>query len=96
MDSNIIRPKSLVSRLTSGGTEGTLTGGKAGQDNAKHPHVSIVETSPSQAESLGTALDALSAMFCGYVGNDRALLDSGFEDLVSIIEEWRDAVPKAT
>lgn len=73
----------------------TLTGGTEGSAENQTSAVSSVEPTPSAAASMGTALDALSAMFCGYVGQDRELLDSGFEDLVGILEEWRDAVPKA-
>lgn len=72
-----------------GGTEGSAK-------DAKHPpSVSSAVATPSQARMLATALDALSAMFSGYVSLDRELLDTGFEDLVGVVEEWRDAVPKA-
>lgn len=73
----------------------TLAGGTEGSDEShSSTNSASVAPSQSQAEAMGTALDALSAMFCGYVGQDRKLLDSGFEDLVGILEEWRDAVPK--
>jgi len=71
----------------------TLEGGTEG--SVEHQNAAVSSATTSQAESMGTALDALSAMFCGYVGQDRKLLDDGFEDLVGILEEWRDAVPKA-
>lgn len=76
----------------------TLVGGTVGsQERSKSVLNSASSARPSstQVESFSTALDALSAMFCGLIGDDRELLDAGFEALVGEVEEWRDAVPKA-
>lgn len=83
--------------LTGSPTSVTVEGGTEGSGNNQSSAISAsVVATKSQAEEMGTALDALSAMFCGYVGQDRELLDTGFEDLVGILEEWRDEVPKTT
>lgn len=74
----------------------TLEGGTEGRANSQSSAISASSADePSLAEEMDTALGALSDMFSGYVAKDRALLDKGFEDLVGVIEEWRDAVPKA-
>jgi len=96
--SNVTNPMRLkkAKLLQSAVASATLEGGTEGSANMVPSTNSVsFAASQSQAEEMGTALDALSAMFCGYVGSDRGLLDSGFEDLVGIVEEWRDAVPKA-
>lgn len=75
----------------------TLAGGQEGSEKGRSlPFAFSAGSASSEAASLGVALDALSAMFCGLVGRDRGLLDSGFEDLVGVLEEWRDAVPKTS
>lgn len=80
---------------------GTMTGGKAGpcQDCPEGtPLASAVKSdvaATADAITLKAALDALSLMFSGYLGSDRRALDQGYEDLVTCVEEWRDAVPKA-
>ena len=82
--------------LTRRAAPATVEGGTEGSEDAAKPQTAASSAAtPSQARMLATALDALSAMFSGYVSQDRELLDSGFEDLVGIVEEWRDAVPKA-
>jgi len=80
----------------------TLTGGTEGHtDDAKHPPSSASSAAPEgflmtrkQASLSRAAHHALSAMIAGYIDNDRRLLDDGFEDLVGLCEEMRDAVPK--
>lgn len=83
--------------LTHGDHPVILEGGKAGSiQDAKHPSpASSATPTSSDADMLGIALDALAAMFHGYISRDRALLDEGFEDLVGVLEEWRDEIPKA-
>lgn len=85
--------------LTPQGQPVTLTGGTEGKtQNAKHPLASSAAASQAvssaHTELIRTAHSALSAMVAGFLGQDRELLDSGFEDLVGCIEEMRDAVPK--
>jgi len=87
--------KAIQSLLTGTPTSVTVEGGTEGSDESQSSAISASgAVSSLQAHTMGTALDALSAMFAGYVGNDRKLLDDGFEDLVGILEEWRDAIPK--
>lgn len=70
-----------------GGTEGS------GYTPKEYPPASSAQELPG-ATAMATALDALAAMYHGYVGKDRELLDSGFETLVEVLEEWRDEIPK--
>jgi len=77
-----------------GGTEGST------QDAKHHPHSASgaepapSKTSASEASLSSDAHHALSAMIAGFISRDRTLLDQGFETLVELIEEMRDAVPK--
>jgi len=83
--------------LTKARAKLTLPGGTGGTEVKKSVEdASTPRDVPSaDAESMRSALDALTTMYCGYLGSDRELLDEGFESLVGILEEWRDAVPKA-
>jgi len=96
---NVVNPYELKKqkRLQSAMAAATLAGGTEGSVNETpvEPPASSVEPIPSIAEEMDMALAALSDMFSGYLQNDRKMLDTGFENLVGIIEEWRDAVPKA-
>jgi len=76
---------------------GTVEGGTEGseQGSTEPPRVSSADLTSDLASEFSIALDALVDMFEGYIRKDRALLDTGFENLVTVIEEWRDAVPKA-
>jgi len=86
-----------IRELTGEARADTLTGGQGGTEHQASSSLTSASGADGQSATrmLATALDALSAMFCGYLDKDRALLDEGFEDLVGIIEEWRDEVPKA-
>lgn len=100
----IISPYSATTTpLTGLSSPVTVVGGRAGavvetespKETGDSPQAHVRNASSADAESMRNALDALTAMFSGYLGSDRKLLDEGFEDLVGILEEWRDAVPKA-
>lgn len=84
-------PKLLTKLRALGMLEGG-TEGRAKQGRSPSAGVAVLS---ADAEAMRAALDALTAMFSGYLGSDRELLDEGFEALVGILEEWRDAVPKA-
>lgn len=91
-------PSQLRKQLTREGLLSTVEGGTVGheQDSKNPPSASSAEAGPdSDAAVLSTALSALSAMYEGYIAQDREQLDAAFETLVECIEEWRDAVPKA-
>jgi len=83
------KKKTLTAQIREATLEGRAEGvsEKDGRSPAAAPSV--------DASGMRDALDALSAMYSGYLGSDRALLDEGFENLVGIIEVWRDSVPKA-
>jgi len=90
------RQRALVKQLlTESPTSDTVEGGTEGSvDNQSSAISASSAPSKSQAEAMGIALDALSGMFSGYVGRDRELLDGAFEDLIGVLEEWRDEIPK--
>lgn len=89
-------PMAKLRALTEGHDPDTLEGGRGVPDNQASSSLTSASGADGQSATrmLATALDALSAMFCGYLDRDRALLDEGFENLVGVLEEWRDAVPK--
>lgn len=88
-----IKPTLAPKLLTRRRPEGTLAGGRGGA--SRSPEGTAATSAKSvDAQSIRDAVDALTAMYSGFLGSDRALLDSGFETLVEILEEWRDAVPK--
>lgn len=80
--------------LTPAPESDTLAGGRGGHSPSPEGTADTSVTDVA-AQSMKDALAALTVMFCGYLDLDRELLDHGFEDLVGILEEWRDAVPKA-
>lgn len=82
--------------LTAKGRAATLAGGTAGNTQSPKVNPSSASSATSeQTQIIRDAHDALSAMIAGYLGGDRALLDSGFEALIESTEVMRDAVPKA-
>jgi len=78
-----------------GGTEGHADDAKHHRSSASSAEVVASRVSAKTVQLSSDAHHALSAMIAGYIAHDRALLDSGFEDLVGFCEEMRDAVPKA-
>jgi|SRR5436189_226074 len=87
--------------LTSVGTAGTLAGGTVGSTmDAKRPtSVSSADPSLTVAVTLDTALGALTGMLAAVLRPDargaRDRLDRHYETLITCLEEWRDAIPKA-
>jgi len=76
----------------------TLAGGTAGSQERSQ---SVLQSASSVAEprngtvTLGMCLDALWDIYAAVVTQDRKELDSAYETLVTLLEEFRDAVPKA-
>jgi len=94
-----MRTGRITSPLKAEGRSSTLAGGTEGSNQAPKERPSSASSAgasgvASDATLCRTAMDALSAMCAGFLGRDRELLDRGFEDLVTAIEEMRDAVPK--
>lgn len=75
----------------------TLVGGAGGHDDTTpEATAALVAEQPSDEEaSLAMCLDALLECWQGRVELDRPLLDARYETLISMLEVWRDAVPKA-
>jgi len=80
----------------------TLVGGTAGhQERSKSvPLVSSADDSRSElAQALDSALGAVSGMFAAalrpHSTGARARLDQHYEDLITLVEVFRETVPKA-
>lgn len=84
--------------LTDAIAAGTLAGGTVGsQERSKsvlHSASSVAEPQHGAA-TLGMALDALWDMYAAVIVQDRKELDSAYETLITVVEDFRDAVPKA-
>lgn len=95
-----IHHPSLKGHLKSEGTAGTLEGGTEGSVESQTAPVSSVER-PSVAlvVELDTALGAVCGMFAAAMRPDatgaRERLDRNYETLVTSVEAFREAIPKA-
>lgn len=75
----------------------TLVGGAGGHDDTTpEATAALVAEQPSDEEAtLAMCLDALLECWQQRIGNDRRLFDKSYEELITMLEVWRDAVPKA-
>lgn len=92
------RQRVPLRHLTKDTAVSTLEGGTEGSVNNQIPPVSSA-VSTSVVVTLDTALGALSGMLACVLRPDargaRERLDRNYETLITCLEEWRDAVPKA-
>lgn len=91
-----MNPRIPLKHLTSKDAVSTLTGGKAGTGQGIPERESaFIADEPSSGPDLAICLDALLGLHHAYVERDRKALDHGYELLVTELEEYRNAVPKA-
>lgn len=106
MSAKIVNPYSQASThkvLTTSAYDATLEGGTEGSEHDAEASVALsasgVEESPALVAVLDTCLAALVVMLdCAWHpdrSGSRVALDEAYEDLITSLEEFRNAVPKA-
>lgn len=83
--------------MTEAVRQATLEGGAGGHDEAS-PEASSAYSADNQSgleESTVMCLDALLDMLGATRAGDREALDEAYETLVTLLEVFRDACPKA-
>lgn len=84
--------KAIAEATLEGGTEGSAV--RLDEVQSALSASSAVEA-PSPVATLDMLLGACVDMFAAVVHQDRPRLDTAYEELVTLCEEFRDAVPKA-